>query len=126
MSAIPGILLSKTSGAFNQIQQELSNGALQGFSKQLESQFPQIVNNNGVGWNGGNPPPASQGQPGQPMAYYPPPSAYYGYGRPITSPQPAVITQVFPPFPGPVYAAPIGYINRGPVQTGPVLYPPYS
>jgi hypothetical protein len=121
MSTIPNLLISRTSGAFNKLQQELSDGSLQNISKQLESQFPQLVNDSTAGWSDSNPPQETQ----KPPLMFPPAYAYYGYGRPFPTPQQQWDLSVIQPLPVP-YVVPIGYINRGQAQTGPALYPPYS
>ena len=143
MSSIAGLALSRSSGALNQLQQRLgdnlSTESLQGITKQLEGQFPQMLNdafperdNNGAAPNA--PYPQSANMTGTSPVY----PSYYGYGRPFPASNiwpvvnPLAVPVAMPamtmaPMPQPLgYAAPIGYIGRAPVQTGPAPSQWYS
>lgn len=157
MSSIAGLALSRSSGAWNQIQQRLGDNlsaeSLQGVTRQLEGQFPQMVNeafpnrdNNSPVANPPTPQPglaALTTTPAYPGYAY---LGYYGYGRPLptshntpapiigSTPAPAWITEGGlpslargPMMPQPVgYAAPSGYTGHAPAQTGPAPYQWYS
>lgn len=141
MSTIAGLALSRSSGALNQLQQRLGDNllteSLQGITKHLEGQFPQMVNdafpdrdNNGATPNAPYPQPAN-GMSAPMIGANPTYPNYYGYGRPFPANKtwpvvnPLAVPVAMPamtgtPMPQPLgYAAPIGYIGRVPIQTGP-------
>lgn len=139
MSSIAGLALSRSSGAFNQLQQRLgdnlSTESLQGITKQLEGQFPQMVSDAFPGWdNNGTaanaPYPQAASSTSVPMTGTPPAyPSYYGYGRPFPANTLPVVNPLVAPLARPAmtmtpmaqpqgYVAPIGYTGRAPVQTG--------
>lgn len=159
MSSIAGLAFSKSSAALNQLQQRLSermsSDQLQGISKHLEGQFPQMVNEAFPNWGSGTQSPDSQTQPLAPanlglstqnMPITPGYWAYYGYGRPLpvsnplSSPYPSAAqvplfrpiaparpaTERSLPYPPVGCAVPSGYTGRGQSQTGPAPYRWYS
>lgn len=152
MSSIAGLALSRSSGAWNQLQQKLGDNlsaeSLQGVTRQLEGQFPQMVNE-AFPNRDNNPPVASPPTPQPGIATLTPTLAYpgyYGYGRPLPTghntpapiigwaPAPALATAGGVPSlaPGPMmsqpvgYVAPSGYTGHAPAQTGPAPYQWYS